>query len=226
MKALLLALLVTVSAQAAEQEPGFKFDPNSPAALAAKAKYESFDREAKALRTRDLYQELIRLDASKNSRIALANKPEEIMAAAFSTTDEDMRAISYGSALKKRGEEGDPYASFYYAVRQWDFCLQLQHQTNEGWANRTKECWQGVMPALKRAADAKIADAEFNIARLYENGFGVTPSKLAAADWYVKSAEQYNKEKSRDEALTAVESALNLVANHPAALRLRKAMLK
>lgn len=226
MKTLLLTLLVAVSAQAAEQEPQFKFDPNSPAALAAKAKYESYDREGKALRTADLYQELKRLDSTKKSRIALTTKPEEIIASVFNTTDDDMRAISYATVLQKRGEAGDSYASFFYAVRQWDFCLQLQRETGEIWEKNAKECWQGLMPAFKRAADGKIADAAFNIARLYENGFGVTPSKLAAADWYVKSAEQYNREKSRDEALTAVESALNLVADHPAALRLRKAMLK
>ena len=148
------------------------------------------------------------------------------MAAAFGLTDDDMRAISYATVLQKRGEGGDPYASFFYAVRQWDFCSQLQRQTGDSWAKQAKECWQNVMPAFKRASDARIADATFNIARLYENGFGVTPSKLAAAEWYVKSADQYNKEKSRDEALTAVESALNLVPDHPAALRLRKAMLK
>lgn len=226
MRTLLLTLLVAASAQAADQVPEFKFDPNSPAALAAKAKYEDYGRDGQALRTADLYKELGRLDAAKKSRIALSNKPEEVMAAAFNMTEDDMRAISYAAVLQKRGEGGDPYASFFYAVRQWDFCLQLQRLAGDGWAKQAKECWQEVMPAFKRAADSQIADAAFNIARLYENGFGVTPSKLAAAEWYVKSAEQYNKEKSRDEALTAVESALNLVADHPAALRLRKAMLK
>ena len=82
------------------------------------------------------------------------------------------------------------------------------------------------MPAFKRASDAQIAAATFNIARLYQNGFGVTQSKLVAAEWFVKSADQYNKEKARDEALTALESALNLAPDLPAALRLRKAMLK
>ena len=225
MRTLLLPLLIAASAQAAAQAPEFKYDPNSPAALAAKAKYESYDRDGKALQTGDLYKELRRLDAAQKSRIALA-KPEEALAAAFSMTDDDMRAISYATVLQKRGEGGDSYASFFYAVRQWDFCLQLQRQTGDGWAKQAKECWQGVMPPFKQAAEAQIADAAFNIARLYENGFGVTPSKLAAAEWYVKSAEQYNREKSRDEALTAVESALNLVPDHPAALRLRKAMLK
>lgn len=148
------------------------------------------------------------------------------MAAALAVTDDDMRAISYATVLQKRGEGGDPYASFFHALRDWDFCLQLQRQTGDVWVKQARECWQRVMPAFKRAAEAQIADAAFNIARLYENGLGVTPSKLAASEWYVKSAELYNQEKSRDEALTAVESALNLVPDHPAALRLRNTMLK
>jgi tetratricopeptide (TPR) repeat protein len=228
MKTLLLTLIVAASAHAVEQKPEFKYDPNSPDALAAKGKYEGYERDGQALQTYDLFKELGRLDAAKKSRIALAiaTKPEEIMAATFSTTDDDMRAISYATVLQKRSEGGDPYASFYNGVRQWDFCSQLQRQTGDVWTKQAPECWQNVMSAFKRASNAQIADATFNIARLYENGFGVTPSKLAAAEWYVKSANQYNKEKSREEALTAVESALNLVPDHPAALRLRKAMLK
>lgn len=228
MKTLFISLIVAASAQATDQTPEFKYDPNSPIALASKAKYEGFDRDGQALRTYDLYKELGRLDAAKESRIAfaIAENSEKAVSAAFGMTDDDMRAISYATVLERRSESGDPYASFYYAVRQWDFCSKLQSQTSDVWAKQAPDCWKKVMPAFKRASDAQIADATFNIARLYQNGYGVTPSKLAAAEWYVKSASQYNKEKAREEALTAVESALNLVPDHPAALRLRKAMLK
>jgi hypothetical protein len=226
MKALLLTFLVAASAHAVEQKPELKYDPNSPEALAAKAKYEGYGREGRVLGTPELYRELVRLDAAKKSRMALASKPEEIWASLWMTTDEDKRSISYAAVLQRRSDAGDPAASFFYAVRQWDFCSLLQRQTGDGALKNAQECWQGIMPAFKRASDARIADATFNIARLYENGFGVTPSKLAAAEWYVRSADQYNKEKLRDEALTSVESALTLVPDHPAALRLRKAMLK
>ncbi len=226
LKALLLTLLVAVSAQAADQNSGFKYDPNSPEALAVKAKYEGYARDGEALRTYDLHNELSRLDAVNNSRKAMATKPEDAFAAMFGITDDDMRAVSYGSVLQKRGESGDPYASFYYAAREWDMCLQFQQRSGDNWSKLAKGCWQRVMPMFKRASNAQIAAATFNIARLYENGFGVMPSKLVAAEWYVKSADQYNKEMARDDALTALESALNLVPDHPAAIRLRKAMLK
>lgn len=226
MRKLILLLLIAASTHVAAQKSEFKYDPNSPESLAIKAKYAEYEREAQVLNIDSLVKELERLDASKRSRIALS-KPEDAFAAAFTTTDEDMRAISYATVLQKRGENGDPFASFYSGVREWDLCLRLQRSnTSENWAMPIKECWQRVMPALKRASDGQIAPASFNIGRLYENGFGVTPSKFVAAEWYVKAAEQYNKIKSRELALTAVESALNIVPDHPAALRLRKAMLK
>lgn len=226
MKTLLFALVMTITSVYATETPSPVYDPNSPAALEAKAKYEAYTKVGKELRTSDLYKELERLDGVKQRRIAMLTKPEEIFAAAFMINDDDMRAISYATELQKRGESGDPYASFFYGVRQWDFCSQMQRKRDELGIKQAMQCWQNVMLFFKRASEAQIADATFNIAKLYENGLGVSPSKLAAADWYVNSASQYNKEKSREEALTALERALELVPDHPAGLRLRKAMLK
>lgn len=225
MKILLLIVLIAVSAHAADPVTEFKYDPNSPVALAYKAKQESYERDGQALPTYELNKELGRLDSAKKLRLSLA-KPEELLSAIFTTTDDDSRALVYASVLKKRGETNDPTASFYYAIREWGICLRLQQEPGEGYKKMTEECWAGALTALKRASNAQIASASFNIARVYENGFGVTRSKFVAAEWYVKSADQYNKQNSRDEALTALESALNLVPDHPSALRLRKVMLK
>lgn len=225
MKTLLIILLIAASAHATEQNPEFKYDPNSPEALATKAQYDSYKRDGQALQTRELYKEIERLEAAKKARIALA-KPEDMFAAAWTTTDDDKRSISYTSVLQQRSESGDPLASFFHGFHEWNLCSAMQRQQGGSWAEQAPKCWQGVMTSFKRASDGQIADATFNIARLYQNGWGVTPSKLAAAEWYVKSANQYNKANAREDALTAVESALDLVPDHPAALRLRKAMLK
>jgi tetratricopeptide (TPR) repeat protein len=226
MKKLFFMLIVAFVAQASAQKPEFRYDPNSPDALAAKAKREGYERDGRALNTYDLYKEVVRLDTIKKSRTSMATKPEEIFAEAFRYTDDDARGIEYWSLLKKRSDGGDTGASYYYAIYQWDFCLRMQQSNNEFLVKDSKECWQGVMSAFKKASDAQIASATFNIGKIYQNGLGVTPSKFVAAEWFVKSADQFNKEKSRDEALTALESALNLVPDHPGALRLRKAMLK
>jgi tetratricopeptide (TPR) repeat protein len=225
MKLLLLSFLIACSAYAAEPKPEFKYDPNSPEALASKAKNEGYEREGQALQTYDLYKELLRLDAARKFRMSMATQTE-VLLAMLTITDDDMRSWTYVSMLKKRGESGDAYASFYYAVREWDSCSRYGQEQGDALNKMAKECWQGLMPAFKRASDAQIAAASFNIGRLYEHGFGVTPSKLVAAEWYVKSADQHNKFKDRDNALTALESALNLVPDHPAGLRMRRAMLK
>jgi tetratricopeptide (TPR) repeat protein len=224
MKISLISLLVAVSAHAADPNPDFKYDPNSPIALAFKAKQLSYERDGQALPTYELYKELLRLDAAERSRVALV-KPEDFFNP-LKTTDDGWRAIAYVAVLQKRGESGDPYASLYYGVRNWDICLRLQRHSSDVLPRMTKECWQDLVPAFKRASDAQIASATFNIARMYENGFGVMPSKLVAAEWFVKSADQYHKQGARDDALTSLELALNLVPDHPAGLRLRSAMLK
>jgi len=225
MKKLLLHMTFSTASFAAES-PLPSNDLNSSAALEVQAKYADYERIGQRLRTSDLAKELNRLDSINNSKITSISKPEDILSSVFVTTDDDMRAISYAAVLQIRSESGDPYASFYYGIRQWDFCLQLERQNGNNFTKQASQCWQDILPAFKRASDAQIADASFNIGKLYENGFGVQPSKLVAAKWYVKSAEQYNKVKFRDEALIAIERALDLVPDHPAAIRLRNAMVK
>jgi len=168
-----MALAMTITAVYAADAPQLVYDPNSAGVLEAKAKYEGYARDGQALRTGDLYKELERLDGVKKSRIAALTKPEEMAASLFVINDGDMRAISYAVVLQKRGESGDPHASFFYGVREWGGCLQMQRQQEAFWIKKAQECWQRVMPALKRASDAQIADATFNIGKLYENGFGV-----------------------------------------------------
>jgi TPR repeat protein len=233
-KALLLALLVATSAHAADDsKPAYKYDPNSPAALEAKAKVDGYKSDALALSTHDLNKELDRLDAVNKSAKAkelVSLKPEErLFVAAFGLTwtDDDSRASTYNLVLKKRGEDGDPYASLYWAVREWSsICLMWQKQTDTNYTKLQTECWQSLVPMFKKASDAGIPSASFNIATLYKFGYGVTPSKLVAADWYIRATEQSIKLNDRHAALTALEGALDLVPDHPAALRLRKVMLK
>ena len=165
-------------------------------------------------------QELERLDVARASRIAL--NPESWMPG----TDEDQRGYAFGAVLSNRRDKGEVAASFYFGIRNWKFCQGLQRLDKGQLGNAVVDCWNKCLDSFKFASAAQVPAASFNIARMYENGFGVIPSKYVAADWYVKSAEQYNKAGSRDEALTSLEAALTAVSDHPAALRLRKAMLK
>ena len=223
MKTALIALLVVASANAEE----FKYDPNAPEVRDAQAKHAAFEQEALALSTPDLFKELQRIDAAREAKNAML-KPEDAMKNMwmFGQSDDDKKSVLFATVLEKRSESGEIAASFYNSVYQWRYCNMWLRQNTSQADKLATECWQKVLAGFKRASEANIGDASSNIARMYANGFGVTPSKFVAAEWYVKAADQYNMRKDRDEALTAVEAALNLVPDHPAALRLRKAMVK
>jgi TPR repeat protein len=220
---MLLTLLVAASAYGAEPSD---VQISSPEAKAAQAKYAAWEVEAERLSSAEIYKELKRLDTTRQSRLATADPPAAgsspwAWIAAVSSED-DMRASVFSTMLVKRSQRGEVAASFYYGVYHWRTCIALEAVQ----APRSKECWQETMTAFRRASEAQIGDASVNIARIYENGFGVTPSKLVAAEWYVKAANQHSMKNDREEALTAIESALNLVPDHPAGLRLRKQMLR
>jgi len=191
---------------------------------AKRAKYTSptdqaiyrFEDEAEKLTSPEIFKELEKLDAAQSARIA----------ASGNWLDVDPKAIAFGSVLAARRKSGEPEGAFYFAAHQWKYCAMLQRQSTSALMDQAPKCWTETMEAFKIASAAGTGDASFNIGRQFENGYGVTRSKLAAADWYVKAAEQYTKAKDRDQALTAVEAALGAEPDHPRALRLKKLMLQ
>jgi TPR repeat protein len=144
----------------------------------------------------------------------------------FAMDDDTYKAAGYAAALESRRKTDEPAAAFFYGVYNTRICNGLQSVDKGQLSDGVKKCWLDSLASFKVASNAQIAAASFNIAKMYEGGSGVMPSKLVAADWYVKAADQYNREGARDEALTSVEAALNSVPDFPAALRLKQAMLK
>ena len=201
-----------------------QFDLDTPEMRAGRAKYEAMrnaaQQEAEKMTTVEVHNELVRLDAASASRIAL--NPGSWMAG----TDEEQRGYGFSAVLRNRRDNGEVPASFYFAIRNWKYCQVLQNISKGQLSSSTIDCWKQCLDSFKVASAGQVPAATFNIARMYENGYGVIASKYVAADWYVKSAEQYNKANYRDEALTSLEAALTVVPDHPAALRLRKIMFK
>lgn len=225
MKRLFATVSLVVATIASAQTSLPAYDPNSPGAIEYREKKAAYLADGQKLDTLSLYNEITRLDDLRKSKQALAT-PDELAATLFKFTDDDMRSWEYASVLKKRGEGTDSLAAFFYGFNQWKTCLLYERQSSGALAKQAATCWQEIMPFFKKASSSGLADATSNIGKMYENGFGVTPSKYAAAEWYVKAAEQFNKGGSRDDALTVLEKSLNLVPDLPVALRLRKAMLK
>jgi hypothetical protein len=220
MKRILTALLASLTAL---QVIG-QVDLDTPEMRAGRAKYEAMRQaaeiEAEKISSVEVYKELERLDTARASRIA--RNPDSWIFG----TDEDQRDYGFSAVLNRRRDNGEVAASFYFGIRNWKYCQALRSLYKDQMANRAADCWSKSLESFRVASAGQVPEAAFNIARMYENGFGVIASKYVAADWYVKSAEQYNKADSRDEALTSLEAALAAVPDHPAALRLRKIMLK
>jgi TPR repeat protein len=136
------------------------------------------------------------------------------------------RMAGYAQELKRRRDESDPDAAFHHAMNNIRICVGLQSAQLSETSKALSDCWLESLSAFKIASNGGIGTASFNIGRMYEHGWGVTASKLVAADWYIKSANQHNATKSRENALTALEEALSVVPDHPAALKLRSTMLR
>lgn len=210
--ALILSLFSVLAFAQDEDRAASRLKYSSPADQAIYA----YQDEADSLSSFDIFKELGRLDKVQTSKIAETGN----------WFDVDLKAVAFATVLETRRKKGQPDGAFYFAMYNWERCSMMQRQTSKVFLDEAPSCWTETMESFKVASAAGFGDASFNVARQFENGYGVISSKLAAAEWYVKAADQYNKTKDRDSALTAVEAALTAVPNHPAALRLRKSMLK
>jgi TPR repeat protein len=176
-----------------------------------------YQEEASKLSTTDVFKEIQRQQAIQDA------KPKGTAFLEFS--EDTYKTVGYVSELAKRRSQNEPLASFYHGLYNWRVCAGLG--VGLGQQNSSVQtCWQESLASYKVASNANIAPASFNIGRMYENGLGVTASKFAAAEWYVKAANQYNEPQTHDEALTSLEAALKAVPDLPAALRLKNILLK
>jgi TPR repeat protein len=175
-----------------------------------------YQEEASKLGTSDIYKEL------KKQLTILSG----LSFGEFTSEEDTIKAVGYFRELEARRKANEPAAAFYYGIYNWRICNGLESGDKAKFADVAKNCWLESLESLKVASNAQIAEASFNIGRMYEEGWGVSPSKFVAADWFVKAAQQFKHSDSRDGTLMSTEAALNIVPDHPAALRLKKALLK
>ncbi len=135
-------------------------------------------------------------------------------------TDKDtLKATGYAEALGERRRENEPQAAHLWARYNSRICSALD--SNAVVADAAKKCWGETLEAFRIGSDGGIARSSFNIGQMFENGWGVTRSKFLAADWYVKAADKYIADENREGSLEAIEAALRVVPDLPAAQRLR-----
>lgn len=194
-------------------------DDTKQRAAAAIARVKHFKEEAEKSSSADIFKEMER---QRNIHI-LKNQKDDF---SFSMDDDSFKAAGYAAALEGRQNNKEPSGSFYYGVYNSRLCTSMQRIDKGQLGDTVKNCWLQSFDSFKIASTTQIPAATFNIGKFYESGWGVAQSKLVAAEWYVKAAYQYKLTESRDDALAAVEAALNAVPDHPAAKRLRAEMLK
>ncbi len=211
---LAFALIATISWNAHSADADTKSQANE-----AVERMSFYRDEASKLSSSAIFKEMERLrniQALKNQSAGLT----------FAMDEDSFKSVGYATALEARRKTNEPAGAFFWGAYNWRICGVMQGADKGQLGDAVKNCWLESLESFKVASAGEISGASFNIARLYEKGWGVTPSKLVAAEWFVKAANQYNKDGSREEALTSVEAALDMVPDHPAALRLRNAMLK
>lgn len=212
-----LRYLIAVAAGFSAIHTCIAADDSKGIASDASQRMAFYEDEASKLSTTDVFKEIQR-------RLAIQDaKPKGSSLLEFN--EDTYKTVGYVSELAKRRSRNEPLAAFYHGLYNWRVCAGLAVGLGQQ-NSAVQACWQESLASYKIASNASIAPASFNIGRMYENGLGVTTSKFAAAEWYVKAANQYNELQVRDEALTSLEAALKAVPDHPAALRMKNVLLK
>lgn len=177
---------------------------------------------------KQMYERLVEIDKQEQARIAAAvqglNIPKIFDAPNFS----EESAIK--EKLKKMTLSGNADAGFYWGVYEFNqgskkhemiFSRSRSPRDREILQEMANEHFKNAMTGLQLASKSGNGDASWNIALLYENGFGVQKSKLSAAEWFAKAGTQYLKQGHREAALAALEQAEGVDPKIPPVIQLR-----
>jgi TPR repeat protein len=137
---------------------------------------------------------------------------------------------SYIQELMNRAKAGQPSAMFNWGWYRHQLCSTGKKQGVD--VSSAPMCAQALDDLKAVAENPKIsilyiAPASMSIlGEMYRDGIGTKPSRYLAADWFVKSAKQRNVNGDREGAIRAMEDALNVVPDYPAAIELRALILE
>lgn len=208
-----ILLIISASALADDTEA-------KAAAQNALNEMKMYQEEAKKLDASSVFSEMEKL----REAISLKQKLKKTL---FFIDADTNKVAGYFMNLKERREANDPYGAYYYGLYNLRICGGFKAgNTNGELSESVNKCFLDSLESFKTASAGQVPEASFNIGRMYEKSWGVSASKLVSADWFIKAAKQFNDGKSREGALASVEAALNLVPDHPEALRFRMALIK
>lgn len=130
------------------------------------------------------------------------------------------------AVLKERKDANEPSASLFYGLYQLNLCNAMNQRKDVVEQRQINATCNDAKSSLLIASDANDAQAMYYIGMIYKDGLGVIQSNYAAADWFVKSAKEFQKNGNREGALTSLEEALKIVPDYPSARALRNELIK
>jgi len=178
-----------------------------------------FKDKAKTMSSYELYNEI-----EKTKELMRLQRHSKQSSLPDLTNKDVLKSTGYLLILEERRKAGDPKAAFYFGLHEMQICMVLNE--NKELAHTSNKVCSDAIDSFKIAAEANDPRSMRAIGISFKEGLGVTTSKYVAAEWFVRSAKQYNVEHLRDNALSALEEALNLVPDHPSALELRKELIR
>ena len=176
-----------------------------------------------------LYDTILALDwkSSYDDTLAWDKAAEtgDFFSAMFRMGGKEMiESFTLQKQLKELAVSGDPEAAFwwgFYNFAKGREAARYSEKLNQDMASdKFKEAYFGY----KIASNAGVSEASWNIAIMYEQGYGVILSKLAAAEWYYKAGQQHLKSGNRESALAALERIENIDSKLSDAIKLRSAL--
>ena len=137
---------------------------------------------------------------------------------------------SHIQELMNRAKAQQPSAMFNWGWYRYQLCGTERKQGID--VSNAPMCTQALDDLKAVAENTKISILYISpasmsmLGEMYRDGIGTRPSRYLAADWFVKSAKQKNSNGDRDGAIRALEEALYIAPEYPAAIELRASMLK
>jgi len=179
--------------------------------------------------SKDIYDRIVAIDEKNTSAQVNAIKSGNVGDAILGLWDSVDEHSKLTKQLKSTALSGNAVAAFYWGVYNYNkganFFSAMQSVKTQNDVNIRKkladEAFAEALTSFRISSKAGDGDSSYNIAQMYQNGFGVPQTRLAAAEWYAKAGAQYLRKGLREVSLSALERAEAIDPKIPDVVALR-----
>ena len=179
--------------------------------------------------SKDIYDRLLAIDEKLLAVWVSGYKSNNFNDAMLAVLDSGDEHSKLSKKLKSTALSGNTVAAFYWGVYNYNkgvdnFSALQESKTKNDLSVRKQladENFAEALASFRISSKAGDGDSSYNIAQMYQNGFGVPQTKLAAAEWYAKAGAQYLRQGLREVSLSALERAEAIDPKIPDVVALR-----